>query len=167
MANVFLISEQTIKQNSVINDNVESAPIYQAIVTAQDIYLQELIGTKLLNKIKDLVTTGDIETSADYKLLLDDYITPFLTFRVLSDIQFPLAFKNRNLGVVTTGDSNIYNAALKDVQVIAQHYENKASFFATRMSKYLCHNANKYPEYTHCDCEGFGAKSTVYVPTCL
>ena len=47
---IFLISEQTLKNETILNDNIGSEYIAPAIETAQDIYLQQLIGTELLDK---------------------------------------------------------------------------------------------------------------------
>lgn len=166
---IFLISEKTVKENTIIPDNLQSQFLQQAITEAQEIYLQEIIGTKLLNYLCELVRTNVIveEGYEDYKYLLDEYITPFLQYRVLTDLQIPLYSKDRNLGVITTNDDRVNNVAFGDVQKIMQHYQNKASFYSNRLSKYLCKNKNKYKQYDHCDCEGFGARTNYYVPTVL
>ena len=51
MARVLLISEKTLKQNSVINNNVDGMYILPAIEYAQDAGLQPFLGTKLYNKL--------------------------------------------------------------------------------------------------------------------
>ena len=70
---VFLIGEQSLKDFN-INDNLDANYLNPAIHTAQEIYLQQIIGTKLLEKIKDMIANNSL--TDDYKLLLDDYITP-------------------------------------------------------------------------------------------
>lgn len=141
---VFLISEKTLKTNH-INDNVSSEYIRPAIQTAQEIGLQSIIGTNLYKKLIDKVENDDV--SGYYKELLDDYITPYLTYKVLSDIQIPLAFKNRNAGVVQTNNEYMNNTYMKDVQTIMDFYDQKASFYAIRMSDWLCANSSNIPEY--------------------
>ena len=71
MAQVYFISENTLKQYSNINDNVDSGSLRQAIRTAQLINAQESLGTSLYNKLSDLVDTGDItgSTNSNYKTL--------------------------------------------------------------------------------------------------
>ena len=73
MARVFLISEAALKKNSVINNNVDGMYILPAIEYAQDAGLQPLLGTKLYNKLMDLVDNGAITGVTDYKYLLDEY----------------------------------------------------------------------------------------------
>ena len=50
---VLLISENTLKQDSLINNNVDSVYLLPAIQVAQDQGLQQIIGSKLYEKICD------------------------------------------------------------------------------------------------------------------
>lgn len=151
MARVFLISEATMKKNSVVNNNVDGMYLLPAIEFAQDAGLQPIIGTKLYNKLMDLVEDGSIIQAVDYKYLLDEYITPYLINKATADIQIPLSFKLRNQGVVQQTDSNTYVPSMKDIQYVIQNYENKANFYSNRLSDYLRANRSKYPEYCSVD----------------
>lgn len=142
---VFLISEDVLKSETIINDNVGSEYIGPAIETSQDIYLQQLIGTELLDSLYEQISKGDIKEQ--YKILLDDHITNFLKFKVLAEIVIPLSFKYRNAGIVQTGGDYFTNSTLKDAQAVQSHYEMRATFYAERMSKYLSANSDKFPEY--------------------
>ena len=152
MVDVFLISEKTLKTKSYINDNVDSCYILPAIQTAQDLGLQPLIGTCLYNELKQQVASGDIKPS--YLILLNDYITPYLTFKVMADIQLPLAYKQRNSGVVQTSTEHVQNTTFSDAQSMATYYNDKATFYGSRLTDYLCHHSSEYPEYKSCGCDG-------------
>lgn len=145
MNNVLLISEKMLKTQSYINDNVDSCYILPAIQTSQDIGLQQLIGTRLYDKITYDIANDRLEEN--YKKLLDDYITPYLIYKVMSDIQIPLAYKSRNAGVVQTSNENVSVVDMNDAQRMAAYYDKKASFYGIRLSDYLCANNNLYPEY--------------------
>lgn len=147
MRNIFLVSAQTLKENSLINNNVDEMYLLPAIETAQDMGLQPLIGTKLYVKLQSLVADGSITGETDYKVLLDEYIQPYLINKVTADIQIPLAYKVRNQGISQINDANIYNSSMRDVQYLVEHYDNQANFYANRMSDYLHANRDKYPEY--------------------
>lgn len=142
---VLLISESTLKNETIVNDNVGSEFILPAIETSQDIYLQEAIGSMLLDKIYDLVASGDVEEP--YKTLLDEYITPFLKFKVLSEIVIPLSYKYRSAGIVQSTGEHYQQSAMKDAVAVQNHYEMRANFYHQRMTKYLTANADKFPEY--------------------
>lgn len=153
MRDIYLISAKTIKSSSLINDNVDECYIEPAIVTAQDMGLQPLIGTKLFEKLQSLVLDGNgtISGDTDYKYLLDEYIEPYLLNKVTADIQLDLAYKFRNQGVIQSNSEYSNNQSLKDIQLIVENYENKANFYGMRLSKYLLANKAKYPEYFETD----------------
>lgn len=163
MAQVYLISEKTLKENSVINNNVDGMYLLPAIMDAQNMGLQPLIGTKLYRKLCDLVEDGSITGATDYKLLLDDYIAPYLINKVTADIQIPLAYKVRNQGVVQQTSENTYVPTLRDLQYVVQNYNNKADFYGNRLSDYLHANHSKYPEYCKIDsCADMPSNSGAY-----
>lgn len=147
MNRILLISEDTLKSETIINDNTGSEYIRPAIETSQDIYLQQLIGSQLLNKLYDLISTNKIAEEKNYKTLLDDYITQYLKYKVLSEVVIPLAYKYRNAGIVQTTNDNVQSTTLRDAQLVQNHYEMRATFYAERMSSYLDANADLFPEY--------------------
>lgn len=146
---VLLLSEKTLKEDSLINDNVESTYILPAIQIAQEQGLQQVIGTMLYDKICDAVDRGEI--SADYRILLNDYITPYLEYKVMADIQIPLSYKFRNLGVNQTTDERTYSQSLRDTQYLIEFYENKAKFYSNRLYDYLKANRKLFPEFLQQD----------------
>lgn len=145
MTKVFLIDETTLKSETIINDNVGAEYIRPAIETAQDIYLQQLIGSELLDRLYNDIANNALKEP--YKELLDDHITNYLKYMVLSEITIPLAYKYRNAGVVQATGDHYQQSQLRDAQMVANHYTLRANFYAERMSKFLCTNSDKFPEY--------------------
>lgn len=163
MARVLLLSERVLKENSIVNNNVDTMYVYPAIDYAQDAGLQPLIGTKLYNKLMDIVADGTITGTTDYKYLLDEYIIPYLINKTTAEIQIPLAFKVRNQGLVQQTGENTYVPSLKDTQYVIQNYENKANFYGNRLTDYLRANRLKYPEYCSVDsCADMPSDSGAY-----
>ena len=78
--NVLLITEQLLKQNTPINDNVDTSELRFSISQAQTIFIQESLGTNLYEYILGLVQNGDIDLPqySDYKELLRNFIQPTL-----------------------------------------------------------------------------------------
>ena len=160
MKDILLISEKTLKSQSYINDNVDSCYIVPAIRTAQDIGLQPLIGTNLYVALQDKIQSNSIE--GDYKILMDDYITPYLVNRVMMEIQLPLAYKMRNSGIVQSNNEYETNTYLKDAKQMSVYYEQKSDFYGLRLTSYLNHNSSKFPEYTNSDCSGISPSKENY-----
>lgn len=144
-----LINETTLKAYTLINDNVDAAYIAPAIQKAQDMSLQPLIGSCLLEKICSLVEDKTISSKENeaYKKLLDEYIAPFLCWRVMADIQIPLFAKIRNAGIVQSQDQQTQQLSHSDVEYIKKDYEYSADFYGKRMTDYLCANTKLYPEW--------------------
>jgi hypothetical protein len=145
MTGVYLISEDILKSETILNDNVSSEYFNSAIETAQEIYLQQLIGTSLLDDLCMKVKEGRLND--DDKILLDEYIIPFLKFKVLCEVTLPIAFKYRNAGLVQTNNEHMYNSGLKDAQSLMSFYDSRANFFAIRLTEWLCDNSVKFPAY--------------------
>jgi hypothetical protein len=80
MATALFINRTDLVRNSIIDGNVDTDKFIQFIKLAQQIHIQNYLGTELYNKISTLITSGDIDEAeyADYKTLLNDYIQPML-----------------------------------------------------------------------------------------
>lgn len=150
MNKVLLISEETLKTYSLVNDNIDGKYLLPSIQTAQDIDLETLIGKALLNKLCSLVEDGSIVENDNYKLLLDDYITPYLVWQVMSNLQLGINYKLSNSGVITNDDERKSRLEFKNNQLLQQQYKHYADSYAIKMKDYLCSNSNKYPEYHQC-----------------
>ncbi len=71
-----LVSEQRLKQWTQLDDNVRLNEITPFILQAQDIYLQDSLGTKFYTRIKNGIIADDL--TVNEKTLLNDYIAPNL-----------------------------------------------------------------------------------------
>lgn len=146
---ILLVSEQTIKQNSIITDNCDGMYLTPVIQLAQDQRLQPLIGTPLYDKLRELIANDDIEKPqfSQYKSLLDDYIEPFMLWAVTSEIQIPIHWKVRNAGVVTNNDQHFEASYMNNDHYLKEYYADKMNFYGIRLSSYLAANSDIYPEY--------------------
>ena len=159
--NVLLLSEKTLKEDSLINDNVDSMYIIPAIQVAQEQALQQLIGSKLYRRICECVEQNTL--TADYKLLLDNYVIPYLEYKVMSDIQIPLSYKFRNLGMNQTIDERTMTPSLRDTQYLIEYYDNKAKFYGDRLYDYLSANHKLFPDFRKKDsCDDLVANKMSY-----
>lgn len=148
MNKVLLISEDTLKTITNINDNVDGDYILPSIQLAQTIELEETIGTPLTEKLKNLVKENEItaEENVHYKNLLDRYITPFLAYATLTHITPTLAFKLTNAGIVKTDDEKMYNVSFNEVERVKEYYKKIADTYQYRLQRFLIANYGKYKE---------------------
>jgi Fe-S oxidoreductase len=73
MAQVILLSEATLKQRSILQDNVDMKVVSPAILDVQEEYILPILGTSLYNDLLEQVKTNTL--TPDYRTLLDDYIS--------------------------------------------------------------------------------------------
>ena len=160
MNNILLISEKTIKENSLVSNNVDGKYIQNAIRTAQDISLQPIIGQKLFERLCEGVSEQNL-TELETELI-SDYIHPVLLNAVMSDLVLQLTYKFRNLGIVQTTDANIMIPSLNELQYIREDYNMKAAFYMNRLSDFLEANCTKFKQYPGCECGKLKANKKAY-----
>lgn len=145
--NVLFIDETTIKNLSVVGDNLDAKYIAPSIVAVQDVYLEPLIGTKLLQKIADVISNDTMSDNPQIKTLLDEYIQPYLLNKTVSEICVQIFAKIRNAGVAQFTDTNQNNVNLENVNYLRKHYDDLALVYGNRMIDYLNKNRSLYPDY--------------------
>ena len=170
---IMLISPEEVKAQSDINYNVDDTMIGASIRVSQNVYLRDVIGTELLEKIQQLIANAiedngdmkiDDEGAIAYKTLLDDYITPVLTYKVASEICARISKRIRNAGVVSNSDTNMNAASLQDIVYMKDTYDTYYNDALNRMVEFICKNEEAYPESNFvCGC----GKSPKYARTGL
>ena len=104
-----LITETEIKTYSTIDMNVAGKYLTEAIRSAQNIDLCQIIGSKLLSKLETIVESGDIELDdcKAYKCLLNGYIKDFLLYSVQENLVIPISYKFTNAGIMINKDKKM------------------------------------------------------------
>lgn len=152
--NVMLISPQKVKTWGVINLNVNESEIGNAIRISQEIYLRDIVGTDLVervqelvyNKIQGLPDTIDDEANEAYKVLLDDYLTPVLVYRAAVELCTLMTLKIRNMGVVKNNDTNVQATSAGDVKYMSEYYSTFFNDKVNRLMDFLCGNKEAFEE---------------------
>ena len=149
MERVYLISAQNLKDYTPINDNVDDSLLHNAIIEAQEISIQELLGTKLYKKILSLVKTDDINlpANAKYKELLDEHITKVVLYDALLRAIPYIHYKVVNKGITTQFSTESSTTTVAEMEFLMDQVKNNKEFFATRLSRHLLANIQLYPEY--------------------
>ena len=149
--NVLLISEDFVKTNSNISDNMFGKFLLPAIREAQHIRLQSVIGTNLYESVLRMVTAGTL--TEQYKELVDDYIQWFLLYQVLSDVVDVIDVKFVNMGTIRNRDEYVENISDAERVRLKQNYEYKADWYCRQMQEYLLKNKDQFVELDECACD--------------
>lgn len=154
MRNILLISEDTIRTQSGLNDNIFGKSLLPAIREAQEIGLQSIIGSCLYSKLCTLVGDGsirDMENTA-YKTLLDDYVSYYLIYKTISDLVPIIGVKLANIGVVISNDEHVQNLSEDERSRVETYYTFRADFYCKRLQEFLLENNELFPELDECAC---------------
>lgn len=149
MERIFLISTQDLKDYTVINDNVDDSLLHNAIQEAQDITLQQLLGTKLYKKILALVNNDEISLPANtqYKTLLDEYCIKVVLYSALHRAIPVIHYKIVNKGITTQTSENSQTTTISEMEFLMNRVKNDLEFYSNRLASYLLANIQLYPEY--------------------
>lgn len=169
MTKVLLISEDFVKTNSNLDSNVWGEYLTPSIREAQDIGLQQIVGSCLYNAILSKVADGSITatTESAYKTLLDEHIQPYLMYQVITDLVPIIGVKLSNIGVVRSNDEYVQNLTEDERHNIKQFYQYKADFYCRRLQQFLLTNKELYPELDECTCSNIKATLDSAASTCL
>lgn len=149
MERIFLISTQDLKDYTVINDNVDDSLLHNAIQEAQDITLQQLLGTKLYKKILVLVNNDEINlpANAQYKTLIDEYCIKVVLYSALHRAIPVIHYKIVNKGITTQTSENSQTTTISEMEFLMNRVKNDLEFYSNRLASYLLANIQLYPEY--------------------
>lgn len=143
-----LLTKEEIKENGFINANVDDEYIIPSIEEAQDVFLREILGDSLLDKLVELTEAEHLD--GKYEILVNDYIKYFLKYKTAGILGMNVNFKIRNAGVIQQYSAEISSTNLEETKYIQNYFAEKADFYANRITKWLELNKKDIPEYRHC-----------------
>lgn len=145
MAEALFITRNDLVRLTALNGNVDTDKFIQYIKIAQDIHIQNYLGTNLFDKIK-----SDIEndTLADpYLTLLETYIKPMLIHWAMVEYLPFAAYTIANKGVYKHGSENAENVDKLEVDFLINKERSIAEHYTERFIQYMNFNQVDFPEY--------------------
>ena len=141
---IYLITSQEVKTNTSLGGNVDSDNIIHLIYDTQIMVLENVLGTKLYDKI---ITDFNADTLADeYLTMFTDYIKPVLWHSVYAAYLRESNVIARNGGTFTNEPTNASAADLEALKYVSKNAQSKADVYIDRLERYLCDV--DVPEYT-------------------
>jgi hypothetical protein len=164
---ILLIDEETIKQKSIVMNNVEDQFFRPSIIDVQNIQFQEAVCEDLYEEIIDQFTdyktaissgtTQPIETFVEPRILtlVDIYAQPIIMNYTLYDASYSFYSKVANKGIVNQSSENSETADSVMMDKLRKQWKTKGEHYITVMTKFLVDNIDDYPEYKTCleNCE--------------
>lgn len=150
------MSETALKAFTPLDSNVQMSVVKPFILMAQDMYLQNILGTHfyetLQQQIYNYQTTGSASSfSPYYQDLLNQKIEPYMIQCTLMLALPSLEYKLKNKGIMSGAAEprEGKNADLKDLQYLEGKYNNYVEFYQERLRRELNIFTWKYPDYVN------------------
>ena len=150
MSYVLFISQQKLAESTAINLNVDTELLLPYVRQAQKLYVEPKLGTKITQKIKDLITAGTINdvANAAYKTLLEDYIGDMLpNWAFYHAVPF-LRFKIENGNIFSKTSETGTSLSTEEAQHLREEIRNTSEYYTERMIEYVTNNLSDFPEYS-------------------
>lgn len=168
MKEILFTSEENVKGLTAISDNIESKYLVPAMREAQEIYLREIIGTPLMDKLKWCIDNNAFRgafSPADYN---EDYETEtggnpqyrellrqcqyYLAYKTVAELIPKVSYKVTNMGTVKTSDDNVQNATYAEIVAQRDYYVSRADYYCLMLQNFLLKNKSEFPELTEKKC---------------
>jgi hypothetical protein len=114
---------------------------------SQQIHIQNFLGTKLYNKISDLISTNAIAGTV-YETLLINYIQPMCIHYSMVDYLPFCAYQIKQGGIYKHVSENAETVSKNEVDYLVEKERNMAEWYTRRFIEYMDFNQSDYPEYT-------------------
>ena len=149
MATVLFINRTDLVRNSIIDGNVDTDKYIQCIKLAQEIHIQNYLGTKMYNALTAAIVAGiDLPANVRWKTLLDDYVVPMeIWFAQVDYIPFA-SYQIRNGGMYKHRSENADTVSKEEVDYLVEKARTNAEWYARRFIDFMSFNQTTYPEYT-------------------
>jgi hypothetical protein len=145
MTDVFIISEENLRQFTDINNNVDSELLKNAVRESQDIEIQRILGTKLYEAILDKIKTNTL--TGVYEVLVLKWVQNALLYAAYYYALEDIYLRPRNNGLlIPTGGENSEKADGTWYNRKRQSVQNKKQFYEERLTNYLIQKQGLYPE---------------------
>ena len=156
---VLLTNENYVRSVTNIDNNMQSKFLLSAMRESQEVGLQEIIGTRMLKKLKVLISTNTVNLPANsaYKGLLDE-CQMYLAYKTIVQLCLISSVKISNGGLQQTSDENLTVLSVDDVWNVRDQYQAKADFFASRLQAYILENKKQRPEISQAKCNEIQAE---------
>lgn len=140
---ILLVSTKYITDNTSIDGNIDPEIITPHILSAQNRYLENVLGTALFDKI--MLDVENDSVTGDIKILLDKYIQPALAQWVFFEALPFIYFSVNNKGLSIKTDENSDSINLSDMKYLRSSVRDNAEFLSDKTIKFLIANPSLYP----------------------
>jgi hypothetical protein len=142
-----LVSEQRLKQWTALDNNTRTEEITPFIINAQDVYIQDTLGTKFYTRLKEGVVNNDL--TPDEKHILNEYVAPTLMQYALYLMLPTIKYKIVEKGVLNGTSEETSATTLDELKYLREATLDLAEFYNKRLLEFLIDNPSMFAFYTN------------------
>lgn len=152
MKDILFTNADFIRSVTIVSDNLQDKYILSSIREAQDIEFQQVVGTRLYNRLKMMVEDESIlfDFNVHYRELLDK-AQYFIAYQTLANLTVNSTYKINNIGLNTISDDNVTTPSLSDTFKLSKYYVDKADHYKMMLQNWLLKNKSYFPELLKSD----------------
>lgn len=145
MATALFVSRDEIVKFTALNGNIDVDNYIQWVKVAQDIHIQNYLGTKLFKKINDDIVAGTL--AGNYLTLTNVYVKPMLIHWSMVEYLPFAAYTIANKGVYKHNSENSDTVSKEEVDFLVEKERSIAENYTRRFIDYMSFNNSLFPEY--------------------
>ena len=139
------ISRTDLVKNSILDGNVSTDKFIQFIKVAQQINIQNYLGTDLYNKISADILAGTL--TGNYLALVEDYVQPMLIHYAMMEYLPFAAYQIKNGGISKHTSESAESVSKEEVDYLVNKERNFAEYYTRRFIDYISFHEEDFPEY--------------------
>lgn len=139
------IDDVYLSQYTPLGASVDINTIYPFVEEAQNVYIQDILGTPLYVDLEWKLYSGVTYSNIERQLV--DICSKALAYWTVYMALPHLAIKVRNLGVARPTSTDAQPSTIDEMKYIREEMKNLGEFWNTRVVNFLCENSQQFPLY--------------------
>jgi len=146
MAQALFITRNDLVKYTAVNGNVDTDKFIQFVKIAQDIHIQNYLGSDLFNKISEDIIADNL--TGDYLTLVNDYVKPMVIHWAMVEYLPFASYNIANKGIYKSSSENASVVDKNEIDFLIEKSRNLAQYYTDRFISYMQFNApSKFNEY--------------------
>lgn len=141
-----LIDADYLKDYELVDSNIDDNRIIPVIMTAQRLYIRDLLGSKLYNRLGQGVLNNDL--TSEERVLLSEYVAPCLAKYTMYELRANITHQLTNKGSQIKSSDNSQASDDSSLKWLMDKDLITAGAFAKTLEEFLCANRTTFPLYS-------------------
>ena len=147
MANALFIEVGDLAKFTSMNGSIDTDKTKQLIYLAQQLHIQNYLGTDLYDRFNDDIVAGGSPVGATYIALMTDYIKPMVIWFTFYEYLKFAPYEVSNKGVFRHSSENSEVLDVTHINSLEDKAKAVAEHYSKRFVDHMCFNSSSFTEY--------------------